>query len=103
LQQHRAKVWLVNTGWIGGPHGVGQRMKLSLTRAIIDAIHGDVLANAPTKREPVFGLSIVSECPGVPRELLIPRDNWADANSYDATARKLAALFQDNFRKYTGK
>src|SRR5438876_2493845 len=67
MTQQQANVWLVNTGWSGGSHGTGRRMKLSLTRAIIDAIHAGVLANAPTLRDPVFGFDVVTECPGVPR------------------------------------
>jgi phosphoenolpyruvate carboxykinase (ATP) len=100
MQRHRSNVWLVNTGWSGGSHGVGKRMKLSLTRAIIDAIHTGALATVRTTPDPAFGVGVVAECPGVPAEVLRPRDTWADKASYDAAARKLAGLFQNNFRQY---
>jgi phosphoenolpyruvate carboxykinase (ATP) len=103
MERHRSNVWLVNTGWSGGAHGVGKRMKLSLTRAIIDAIHSGRLAAVRTAPHPVFGIGVVAECPGVPPEVLNARDSWADKASYDATARKLAGLFRDNFRKYEGE
>ncbi len=100
IQQHRARVWLVNTGWTGGSYGTGQRMKLSVTRAIVDAIHSGALADAPTMRDPTFGLEIVTACPGVPSEVLVPERTWADAAAYAATARKLGGLFRNNFKNY---
>ncbi len=100
LSRHKTNVWLINTGWSGGPYGVGRRMKLNDTRAILDAIHAGSLVNAPTIEDPFFGLSAVSECPNVPPEIMIPRETWDDTAAYDATARKLAALFRDNFRQY---
>jgi phosphoenolpyruvate carboxykinase (ATP) len=103
IQRHGSNVWLVNTGWSGGAYGVGQRMKLSLTRAVIDAIHSGQLTKVRTAADPVFGFGVVTECPGVPREVLTPRDAWKDKGSYDATARKLAGLFRDNFRQYEAK
>jgi len=101
LKKHNANVWLVNTGWTGGAHGVGSRIKLKYTRAIVDAIHSGELANAPTAVDPVFGVHVLQECPGVPSEMLTPKATWADAAQYDATASKLASLFIDNFQKYT--
>jgi phosphoenolpyruvate carboxykinase (ATP) len=103
MQRHKSNVWLVNTGWSGGAYGVGKRMKLALTRAIIDAIHSGKLATARTVADPVFGIGVVAECPGVPREVLVPRDAWSDKAGYDATARKLAGLFVNNFRQYEDK
>jgi phosphoenolpyruvate carboxykinase (ATP) len=103
MQKHKANVWLVNTGWSGGAYGTGKRMKLALTRAVIDAIHSGQLASARTSPDPVFGFGVVTECAGVPREVLLPRESWADKQSYDATARKLGGLFRDNFRQYEGK
>jgi phosphoenolpyruvate carboxykinase (ATP) len=100
LRQHEARVWLVNTGWSGGSYGVGHRMKLSFTRSILDAIHLGALASAPTERDPVFGFETVTACPNVPPTILKPRDTWADKAAYEATARKLARLFVDNFRTY---
>lgn len=100
MQKHQANVWLVNTGWSGGAHGVGKRMKLAMTRAIIDAIHSGKLASARTFSDLTFGVGVVVECPGVPKEVLTPRDAWTDKAAYDATAKKLAGLFSDNFKKY---
>ena len=100
MQQHRANVWLVNTGWSGGAYGTGARMKLSFTRNIIDAIHSGKLRAAPGAEDPLFGFAVVTECPGVPGNVLIPRKTWADAEAYDRTAKKLAALFRINFASY---
>jgi phosphoenolpyruvate carboxykinase (ATP) len=100
LKQHRANVWLVNTGWSGGSFGTGTRMKLSLTRAIVNAIHSGELAQAKTQTDPVFGLEIPVTCPGVPSDVLVPRHTWKDPAAYDAAAQKLAGLFRDNFQKY---
>jgi phosphoenolpyruvate carboxykinase (ATP) len=100
MQKHKANAWLVNTGWSGGAYGTGARMKLKLTRAIITAIHSGELAAAPTARDPVFGLEVPTACPNVPAEILIPRNTWADKSSFDATAKKLAGLFRQNFAQY---
>lgn len=100
MKQHNSRVWLVNTGWSGGGHGVGKRIKLAYTRAIIDAIHSGALADAKVQRDPVFGFDTVVECPNVPAELLSPRGTWADGGAYDAAAKKLAGLFVENFKKY---
>jgi phosphoenolpyruvate carboxykinase (ATP) len=100
MRKHNANVWLVNTGWSGGGYGVGSRMKLSSTRAVVDAIHSGTLADAPKRRDPVFGFETVVEAPGVPKEVLWPRDTWKDPAAYDAAAAKLAGLFAKNFEKY---
>jgi phosphoenolpyruvate carboxykinase (ATP) len=100
IKKHGARVWLVNTGWSGGAYGVGKRMKLAYTRAIIDAIHSGALAKSKTKRDPLFGFEVVTECPNVPAEILDPRSTWADKAAYDRTARKLAELFRSNFGNY---
>jgi phosphoenolpyruvate carboxykinase (ATP) len=100
MQQTKANAWLVNTGWSGGAYGVGARMKLKLTRAIINAIHSGELARAQTARDPVFGFEVPTACPEVPSEILIPRNTWSDKASYDTTAQKLAGLFRSNFEKY---
>jgi phosphoenolpyruvate carboxykinase (ATP) len=102
MRQHNARVWLVNTGWSGGGYGVGRRIKLPHTRAIIDAIHAGELVDAGRRQHPVFGFDVASECRGVPAEILWPRDTWADPTAYDAAARKLAGLFVENFKKYEG-
>ncbi len=100
ITRHKSKVWLVNTGWSGGAYGVGQRIKLTHTRAILDAIHAGELADAPTQREPFFGLNVVAQCPNVPAELLVPKKTWKVPAQYDRTAKKLASLFRENFTAY---
>lgn len=100
LKRHNAHVWLVNTGWSGGPYGVGKRMKLSLTRGIIDAIHGGALASARTEQDPFFGFETIVECSGIPSEVLRPRSTWSDPAAYDTTARKLGMLFRQNFKTF---
>jgi len=102
MQQHDTRVWLVNTGWSGGPYGKGQRMKLGYTRAIIDAIHNASLSQANRERDPVFGFETVTECPEVPGPILRPRNTWGNPKDYDAYAAKLAGLFGENFKKYEG-
>ncbi|MEO6742144.1 MAG: phosphoenolpyruvate carboxykinase (ATP) [Chthoniobacteraceae bacterium] len=100
MRQHNVNVWLVNTGWSGGSHGIGSRIKLKYTRSIIDAIHDGVFAGAPTKVDPIFGLNVVTAVPDVPSEILLPEQAWADRDSYRATAMKLAGLFTENFRRF---
>jgi phosphoenolpyruvate carboxykinase (ATP) len=90
----------VNTGWGGGAYGTGKRIKLAHTRAIIDAIHSGALANTKFQRDPTFGFDVVTACPGVPDEILIPRAAWADGKAYDTAAIKLAELFRNNFKTY---
>jgi phosphoenolpyruvate carboxykinase (ATP) len=101
MKQHNARVWLVNTGWGGGPYGTGKRISLKHTRAIIDAIHSGTLKDAKKTVDPVFGFDIVTECPGVPNEILVPRNTWSDKKAYDEVARKLAGLFKENFKSYS--
>jgi len=100
IEKHGADVWLVNTGWSGGPFGVGARMKLSYTRAMVDAIHSGALRDVETTEDPIFGVAIPNQVPGVPSEVLSPKSTWSSPADYDATARKLAFLFKDNFTKY---
>src|SRR6266542_3461547 len=102
IAQHNAACWLVNTGWSGGPFGIGQRMKISHTRAMIRAILNGKLADAETKPDPVFGLNVPVSCPNVPAEVLQPRNTWADKEGYDRQARDLARCFNENFKKYEG-
>ncbi|RIK76830.1 MAG: phosphoenolpyruvate carboxykinase (ATP) [Planctomycetota bacterium] len=94
LEQHRAAAWLINTGWTGGPYGVGNRISLAHTRAILDAIHNGTLAQVATDVEPAFGLSIPKHCEGVPAELLAPRNAWPNKAAYDAAAKKLCEGFR---------
>ncbi len=100
MSEQSADCWLVNTGWSGGKYGTGKRMKLSITRAIIDAIHSGELAQQPTTVHPVFELAIPTSCPGVPSEILNPRSTWSDGAAYDDMARRLAHLFADNFKRF---
>jgi len=100
MKKHGAKAWLVNTGWSGGAFGVGKRMSLKYTRAIIDAIHSGELATAPTTTDPVFGVEVPTQCPGVPSEILVPENTWTDKVAFEETARKLAGLFHDNFDEF---
>ncbi|MGA8161195.1 MAG: phosphoenolpyruvate carboxykinase (ATP) [Acidobacteriaceae bacterium] len=100
LREHKAECWLVNTGWTGGAFGVGKRMSLPHTRTIVHAALDGRLAQADFTIEPAFGLSIPARCPGVPSELLNPRNAWADKAAYDTQARLLASKFVENFKKF---
>jgi phosphoenolpyruvate carboxykinase (ATP) len=100
MEQHDSQCWLVNTGWTGGAYGAGKRMKLSYTRAMIDAVLSGELDDADLRTDPVFGLHIPKHIPGVPDEVLDPRGTWSDATAYDAAAAKLAGMFRENFRKF---
>jgi len=100
IARHRSQAWLVNTGWSGGGYGVGKRMSLKYTRAIIDAIHDGSLQKAPTVKDPTFGVQVPTKCTGVPDDVLQPRNTWADKTAYDQKAKQLAGLFAKNFGKY---
>ncbi|MCB0523435.1 MAG: phosphoenolpyruvate carboxykinase (ATP) [Lewinellaceae bacterium] len=100
LHKSKANVWLVNTGWSGGPYGVGSRMKLSYTRAMITAALNGELDKVSFEKHATFGMEIPVSCPGVPSELLNPRNTWKSASEYDAKAKSLAKEFVSNFEKY---
>ncbi|MCB1787474.1 MAG: phosphoenolpyruvate carboxykinase [Chromatiaceae bacterium] len=100
ITRHQAKVWLINTGWTGGPYGVGERMAIPHTRAMVNAALDGLLDGVPTRRDPVFGVEIPTECPGVPAEILDPRESWSDKSAYDAQANRLAKMFHENFALY---
>ena len=100
LHKHKADVWLVNTGWTGGPFGVGKRMKIGYTRAMLHAVLDGTLSHAALATDPVFGLGVPADVPGVPKEVLNARETWKDTGAYDTQARKLAAMFRDNFKKF---
>ncbi len=100
IAKHKTKVWLLNTGWSGGPYGVGARMKIAFTRAIVRAILDGSLAKVETAPDPIFGLGIPLSAPGVPARVLKPRNTWADKAAYDAKARDLAARFVENFKQF---
>jgi len=103
MHKYDCPAWLVNTGWSGGSYGTGKRMSLKITRAIIDAINNGSLNEQQFVTEPFFGLQIPTAIPGVPSEILNPRNTWKDKESYDTTATKLATMFVVNFRKYQDK
>ena len=100
LTQHSVPVWLVNTGWTGGPYGVGRRMSLAHTRALLRAALTGQLKDVAFAPDPVFGLALPASCPGVPEGVLRPRDAWPDKAAYDAKAKELAAMFKAEFKKY---
>ena len=100
ISRHNVSCWLVNTGWSGGPYGIGSRIKLSYSRALINAALNGTLAACDFETDPIFGLSIPTSCPGVPSEVLNPRNTWPDPAKYDEAAHKLVAMFQENFKKY---
>jgi phosphoenolpyruvate carboxykinase (ATP) len=100
LKRHRARVWLLNTGWTGGPYGVGQRIQLGYTRRMVSAALSGELDRAKTWTDPVFGLAVPVHVPGVPDAVLRPRETWKSPADYDAKATQLADMFADNFEKY---
>ena len=100
LDRHRVPVWLVNTGWTGGPYGVGERMRIDHTRTMVRAALKGELDDVEYEVDPVFGVQVPTAVPGVPSEILRPRDTWADPDAYDAKARDLAAMFVENFADY---
>ena len=103
MERYGSDAWLINTGWSGGGYGVGSRIKLAYTRAMIDAIHDGSLAGVPTVEDSVFGLAVPTACDGVPSEVLIPRNTWSDGDAFDASAHKVAGLFHDNFAAYADR
>ncbi len=100
MQEHKVNVWMINTGWTGGPHGIGTRMKLRYTRAMITAALEGKLNSVQFLADPVFGMAVPVECPNVPSDILNPRNTWSDKPAYDEKAKFLANLFIKNFEKY---
>ena len=100
LEASGVPVWLVNTGWTGGPYGTGHRMQIDHTRNMVRAALSGALDSVETVIDPVFRVAVPVEVPGVPTEVLTPRNTWPDPAAYDAMANKLATMFQDNFAKY---
>ena len=100
LTEHRSHVWLVNTGWSGGAYGVGTRMKLAHTRAMVRAALAGTLDDVAVKIDPVFGLNVPAAIEGVPLNVLDARGSWKDAAAYDAQAKKLAGMFRENIKKF---
>ncbi len=101
IEQHQAKVWLINTGWTGGSFGTGDRIPIKQTRAMLTAALSGKLDEIPTAVDPVFGLHVPVHCPGVPDKLLTPRLTWNDPVAYDENAQKLAEMFVENFHQFT--
>ena len=102
IRRHQVNVWMINTGWSGGSYGTGSRISLGYTRAMITAALEGKLAKVDFEAHPVFGMMMPVSCPGVPAEILNPKNTWADKTAYDATAKNLAAQFTGNFKKYAG-
>ena len=100
LLEHGTRCYLINTGWSGGPYGVGERVDIAATREMVRAVISGKLDDAETYKDPFFGLNVPKEIPGVPTEILNPKETWADKEAYDEQARKLTGLFEDNFRKF---
>jgi phosphoenolpyruvate carboxykinase (ATP) len=100
IARHKSESWLINTGWSGGPYGTGSRMKIAHTRAMVRAALTGTLAQAKFYQDPVFGLHVPTSCPGVPEEVLNPRNTWKDKAAYDTRARDLAEKFKKNFEQF---
>jgi phosphoenolpyruvate carboxykinase (ATP) len=100
ITTHNTRVYLINTGWTGGPYGIGKRMNLPYTRAMVTAAINGELDKVALKRHDIFNLQMPVSCPGVPAEVLDPRNTWSDKDRYDAAARRLALLFVKNFEKF---
>ncbi|HEY6014330.1 MAG TPA: phosphoenolpyruvate carboxykinase (ATP), partial [Candidatus Limnocylindrales bacterium] len=100
LEQDDVPVWLVNTGWTGGPFGTGERMNIAHTRSMVRAALDGSLAKVATRTDPIFGVEVPTSCPDVPDRFLDPRSTWSDPDAYDRQARQLARMFADNFTAY---
>lgn len=103
VDQHGVDCWLVNTGWSGGPYGVGERMPIKATRALLSAALDGSLKDVPMRTDPIFGFQIPNAAPGVDQRILNPRETWKDGAAYDAQAEKLAKMFIENFKTYEGR
>jgi phosphoenolpyruvate carboxykinase (ATP) len=101
IRKHKSSCWLLNTGWTGGPFGVGKRMNIGHTRTLLRAALSGKLDHAKTTVEPVFGLTVPLSCTGVPPEVMLPRETWADKSAYDAKAKELAQRFKTNFEQFS--
>ncbi|HZU00267.1 MAG TPA: phosphoenolpyruvate carboxykinase (ATP) [Ktedonobacteraceae bacterium] len=101
IEKHHVRCYLINTGWSGGPYGVGQRININYTRSIVRAAISGALDNVETFTDPIFGLHIPTSCPDVPNDILVPRNTWADKDAYDKQAAHLAERFKKNFTQFT--
>lgn len=102
IQKHKVDVWLINTGWSGGQYGVGQRIKIPHTRAMVKAALSGELKNIQTKKDPIFEVLVPTSCPNVPQEILEPKNTWKDKEAYEKKAKELAKMFDENFKEYGG-
>lgn len=100
IDQYGPSVWMINTGWTGGPYGVGHRIRIPHTRAMLNAALDGLLDDVEYREDPVFALQVPVSIPDVPGELLVPRDTWEDTEAFDAQAKRLAGMFRDNFEQY---
>ena len=100
LADDDADVWLANTGWTGGPYGIGERFKIAHSRAVISAAISGAPDDVEFRVDPVFGFAVPEECPGIPSEILDPRDTWEDKAVYDEKAQYSAGLFVENFKEF---
>lgn len=100
MAEHGSQAWLISTGWTGGPYGVGKRMSIKHTRTLLNAVLDGSLANVKFVKDARFGFEVPQQCPGVPDEVLQPRNTWIDKEAYDRTADKLARMFEENFKQF---
>jgi phosphoenolpyruvate carboxykinase (ATP) len=100
IERYGVKCWLVNTGWVGGPYGIGKRISIRYTRALLNAALNGKLDNVNYKTDPIFGFEVPTECPNVPSEVLDPASSWGDKKEYDRRYRDLAMRFKQNFAKF---
>jgi phosphoenolpyruvate carboxykinase (ATP) len=103
MEKHGTKIWLVNTGWSGGAYGTGTRMKIKYTRALLKAALNGELDDVSFKKDPVFGIEIPQQCPGVPEEILTPINTWANKEEFKQTAADLASRFAENFKNFASQ
>lgn len=103
ISTHQVNCWLINTGWTGGPYGVGSRMKIAFTRAMVNAALSGQLDGVEFASDPVFGVQVPTSCPDVPADVLTPRNTWTNGAVYDEQARKLAGMFVENFKQFEGE
>ena len=102
IKKHNTDVWLINTGWSGGPYGVGERIKIPYTRRMVKAALDGSLKKTETRKDPIFDVLVPVSCPGVPQEILEPKNTWKDKNAYNKKAKELREMFEKNFKEQVG-
>jgi phosphoenolpyruvate carboxykinase (ATP) len=100
IERYGARCWLVNTGWVGGPYGVGKRISIRHTRALLNAALTGQLDSVTYKQDPIFGFDVPEHCPNVPDDVLVPSSSWPDKKEYDRRYKDLAMRFKQNFGKF---